>query len=180
MEDKDGVYHCDECGICRIGGRENFKHCETCGMCIDVEVFDDHKCQAGKFMSKCTVCFEDLFTSRNACHELPCCHSLHWDCFRDLSKVDIRCPICKKTMFPDEDIEEMWSGLREDIAIQPLPPSETRVVDLVCNDCEKKDSNRRWHPLGVECLHCNSFNTSIDIKMSGMEAFYFLKRREEQ
>lgn len=177
MEDKDGVYHCDKCGICRVGGKENFKHCDTCGMCIDIDVFDDHNCQAGKFMAKCPVCYEDLFSSRSACHELPCNHSIHWQCFYELSRVDIRCPICKKTMFPDEDKDEIWRGLREDIEMQPLPPEETRVVDLVCNDCEKRDCNRRWHPLGVECSYCHSFNTSIDIKMAGIEAFNFLQKQ---
>lgn len=32
-EDKD-QYHCDGCGICRIGGRNNFFHCEVCNMCL--------------------------------------------------------------------------------------------------------------------------------------------------
>ena len=26
-------FHCDFCGICRVGGRENFFHCHTCGCC---------------------------------------------------------------------------------------------------------------------------------------------------
>ena len=26
-------FHCDQCGICRVGGRENFFHCNTCGCC---------------------------------------------------------------------------------------------------------------------------------------------------
>ena len=80
-------------------------------------------------------------------------------------------------MFPDEDKDEIWRGLREDIETQPLPPEETRVVDVVCNDCEKRDRNRRWHPLGVECSYCHSFNTSIDIKMAGIEAFNFLQKQ---
>jgi hypothetical protein len=29
---KKQQYHCDACGICRIGGRENFFHCDRCGM----------------------------------------------------------------------------------------------------------------------------------------------------
>lgn len=27
------TFHCDECGICRVGGRENYFHCDTCGSC---------------------------------------------------------------------------------------------------------------------------------------------------
>jgi len=26
-------FHCDACGICRVGGRANFFHCATCGCC---------------------------------------------------------------------------------------------------------------------------------------------------
>lgn len=29
-------YHCDECGICRIGGRDNYFHCSTCGSCYSM------------------------------------------------------------------------------------------------------------------------------------------------
>jgi hypothetical protein len=29
---KKQQYHCDSCGICRIGGRDNFFHCDRCGM----------------------------------------------------------------------------------------------------------------------------------------------------
>ncbi len=144
-----------------------------------ISLIHTHTYKAGKFMGKCPVCYEDLFSSRSACHELPCCHCIHWECFQELSRVDIRCPICKKTMFPEEDIEEIWSDLRADIEIQPLPFEETRVVDLTCNDCERRDYNRRWHPLGVDCVHCNSFNTSINIKMAGTDAGNFLRRLEE-
>ena len=26
-------FHCDGCGICRVGGREKFTHCDKCSMC---------------------------------------------------------------------------------------------------------------------------------------------------
>ena len=26
-------FHCDRCGICRVGGADNFFHCDTCGCC---------------------------------------------------------------------------------------------------------------------------------------------------
>lgn len=31
MQIEKEQYHCDACGICRIGGRENFFHCDRCG-----------------------------------------------------------------------------------------------------------------------------------------------------
>ena len=30
----DSVWHCDKCGICRKGGKENFFHCDTCNLCL--------------------------------------------------------------------------------------------------------------------------------------------------
>ena len=28
-------FHCGECGICRVGGRDRFFHCKTCDCCYD-------------------------------------------------------------------------------------------------------------------------------------------------
>lgn len=36
-ENKD-QYHCEGCGICRIGGRNNFFHCEVCNMCLPLQL----------------------------------------------------------------------------------------------------------------------------------------------
>ena len=78
MTDEEEPYHCHECGFCRVGGADNFKHCMDCGMCIDIELFHDHNCKSGKYMSNCPVCQEDLFSSRDASHEMPCGHAIHW------------------------------------------------------------------------------------------------------
>ncbi|KAJ8678273.1 hypothetical protein QAD02_014060, partial [Eretmocerus hayati] len=41
-EDKN-QYHCDGCGICRLGGRDRFFHCAKCNMCLPVELQNGHK-----------------------------------------------------------------------------------------------------------------------------------------
>lgn len=44
FDDADkGQFHCGECGICRVGGRENFFHCITCGLCLPLSRKDNHK-----------------------------------------------------------------------------------------------------------------------------------------
>lgn len=49
-EDKD-QYHCDGCGICRIGGRNNFFHCEVCNMCLPLQLkTDGHRVSSIRFM----------------------------------------------------------------------------------------------------------------------------------
>lgn len=68
MSSEDAPYHCADCGFCRVGGRENYRHCQGCGMCIDVVLFEEHNCSAGKYMSNCPVCYEDLFSSRMLTH----------------------------------------------------------------------------------------------------------------
>lgn len=67
-----------------------------------------------------------------------------------------------------------WTTLARDIEDQPIPPDQTRCVDITCNDCEVRQKNRRWHYLGVQCGECGSFNTTHSVTMAGVEANEFL------
>ena len=126
-------------------------------------------------MSNCPVCQEDLFSSRSASHEMPCGHAIHWHCFRELTTYDTRCPVCKKTAETHDQMAPTWSAMAMGIALQPVPPEMARVVHIVCNDCEVQDLNRRWHFLGVQCLKCSSFNTTVEkTVLMGKEAADFL------
>ena len=65
------------------------------------------------------------------------------------------------------------------IALQPVPRDMARVVNIVCNDCESAGANRRWHFLGVRCMECLSFNTSVEqIVMHGADAADYLDEIE--
>mmetsp|Transcript_9095 Transcript_9095/g.19504 ORF Transcript_9095/g.19504 Transcript_9095/m.19504 type:complete len:675 (+) Transcript_9095:210-2234(+) len=175
MSAEEEPYHCSDCGFCRVGGRENFKHCHDCGMCIDSLLFDDHNCKTGKYMSNCPVCQEDLFSSRSASHEMPCGHAIHWHCFRELTSYDTRCPVCKKTAETHEQMAPTWQAMAMGIALQPVPPDLARVVTMTCIDCGEQDKDRRWHFLGVQCMKCSSFNTTVDVtQLVGKEAAAFL------
>ena len=177
MSSEERPYHCPDCGFCRVGGGENFRHCVDCGMCIDRQLFSEHNCKAGKYMSDCPVCQEDLFSSRDASHELPCGHAIHWHCFRELASHDSRCPLCMKTAETHERMKPTWDTMAMGIALQPIPPELCKVVTIMCNDCEDVQSNRAWHFLGVQCRQCESFNTVVDrITLMGREAHLFLLR----
>lgn len=179
MSKQESPYHCEDCGFCRVGGRENFRHCHDCGMCIDATLFDDHNCKSGKYMSNCPICQEDLFSSRHASHEMPCGHAIHWHCFKELTSYDTRCPVCKKTAETPEQMAATWSAISMGISLQPVPPEMARMVNIFCNDCEKHDDNRRWHFLGVRCNYCLSFNTTVEqIVMQGRQAAEFLDQLE--
>ena len=179
MSAEEEPYHCSDCGFCRVGGRNKFKHCHDCGMCIDVDLFSDHNCKTGKYMSNCPVCQEDLFSSRSATHEMPCGHTIHWHCYQEYSKHDSRCPVCKKTSESPEQMSQTWSAMALSIAMQPVPTEFAKVVDIFCNDCETQDQNLRWHFLGIQCRHCSSFNTGIErVKLTGRQAALFADQME--
>jgi Zinc-ribbon len=76
---------------------------------------------------------------------------------------------------------ETWSAIAMGIAFQPVPPEMARMVNIYCNDCERSDCNLRWHFLGVRCLQCLSFNTTVQqIVMQGRDAAIYMDRLAAQ
>ncbi|KAG8237622.1 hypothetical protein J437_LFUL016875 [Ladona fulva] len=41
--EEKGQFHCEECGICRIGGKQNYFHCEKCNICLPKNSINGHK-----------------------------------------------------------------------------------------------------------------------------------------
>jgi len=167
MDTKNRPFHCNKCGICRVGGAENFHHCDLCSMCISVDTVSSHHCMRDKYKNNCPVCREDMYTSRHAPQDLPCGHAIHAHCFRRLAAFDYRCPICKKTVVSSESMSSAWAERAADIERQPMPRDLSRIVDIMCNDCEAKNKSLSWHFLGVQCPGCNSFNTVVENVVSG-------------
>lgn len=62
--DKD-IYHCEGCGICRVGrGPEiDFQHCYACTTCVPVHMYASHQCLEYNSKADCPVCGEYLFTT---------------------------------------------------------------------------------------------------------------------
>lgn len=59
------IYHCDDCGICRIGrglGQDYF-HCKKCNVCMNINFKGDHKCIERNLECDCPICGEYMFTS---------------------------------------------------------------------------------------------------------------------
>ncbi len=107
-----GVFHCDGCGICRVGGRENFFHCSACGCCYAVQLRSNHKCIAGAMHHNCPVCLENLFHSTSQVRVLRCGHTLHKKCLEQLLRrpTTVRtCPLCSKTIV---DHQLTWQQVR--------------------------------------------------------------------
>ena len=73
-----GIFHCDECGICRVGKREDWFHCLKCEACYSVSTRDTHICVERALKSDCPICMEYLFTSSQQLHVgAHCGHAMH-------------------------------------------------------------------------------------------------------
>ncbi|KAI3690239.1 hypothetical protein L2E82_48217 [Cichorium intybus] len=90
-------FHCDDCGICRLYGRENVYHCDKCGCCYANEKRGSHTCVENILKNECPGCHEYLFETSKKVTLMYCGHSIHVDCYSvRLRKNRTSCPICSK------------------------------------------------------------------------------------
>ncbi|XP_042481824.1 probable E3 ubiquitin-protein ligase RZFP34 isoform X2 [Macadamia integrifolia] len=150
-------FHCHGCGICRIGGRENFFHCYKCGCCYSVLLKNSHPCVERAMDHDCPVCFEYLFESTNDVIALPCGHTIHEDCFKEMQQqLQYACPLCSKSVC---DMSKVWEKFDMEIAATPMPESyNNKMVWILCNDCGAT-TQVQFHVVAQKCLNCKSYNT---------------------
>lgn len=156
--DKDKKqYHCESCGICRIGPKEDFFHCLKCNLCLAMNLQGNHKCIENVSRQNCPICLEDIHTSRVVAHVLPCGHLLHRTCYEEMLKEGYRCPLCMHSAL---DMSRYWRQLDDEIAQTPMPSEyQNMTVDILCNDCNGR-STVQFHILGMKCNICDSYNTA--------------------
>jgi len=155
-EDKK-QFHCSGCGICRVGGRENYFHCHRCDMCLPNHLENKHKCVEKVSRINCPVCQEDIHTSRIPSQIPPCNHLIHKTCFEDmLSNGHYACPVCGVSMM---DMKDVWKIYDKEISETPMPEEYLNLLAAIqCRDCFKP-SLSQFHILGMKCDKCGSYNT---------------------
>lgn len=162
-EAKD-IYHCDSCGICRLGlglGIDFF-HCDGCQACLSIELMNNHKCIERATMSNCPICGDYMFTSvKPVVYMSPCGHAIHQHCFDEYTKHSYKCPHCQVTVL---NMDAQFRVLDKEIEEQPLPEPYSHWICIVsCNDCKGR-SKCPYHILGLKCGHCLSYNT-VQLKL---------------
>ncbi|KAJ6036049.1 hypothetical protein N7540_000328 [Penicillium herquei] len=156
---KKSIYHCNDCGICRIGQGlgKDFFHCKTCCVCLPISIEDTHRCIERSTQCDCPICGDYMFTSPETVVVMRCGHSIHNKCLGEYSKSSFRCPICSKTI---TNMESTFRNLDRTIESQPMPSEFKDTNGLIyCNDCGAK-SVVKYHWLGLKCDLCESYNTA--------------------
>ncbi|KIW44140.1 uncharacterized protein PV06_05173 [Exophiala oligosperma] len=172
------IYHCDDCGICRIGQGlgKDFFHCRTCGACMSIQAESVHKCIERSTKCDCPICGEYMFTSNKSVVFMRCGHSIHEDCFAEWCNASYKCPICSKSI---ANMESQFRRLDRHIEEQPMPEEyrDNRAY-IFCNDCNSR-SVTRYHWLGLKCSLCESYNTT-QLELLGAEHTPQLEREQER
>lgn len=152
------IFHCDKCGICRVGGKDNYIHCDTCNMCLKNECYNDHICIENSLNRGCPICQEDLFTSINKTTIFKCGHSMHCECYQEYIKHDYRCPTCRKTLVGDV----LWKQLDLLREMDRMPEEFANTTNkILCQDCQEQ-STVPFHFQFNKCTECGSYNTIVE------------------
>lgn len=156
------AFHCDLCGMCRVGKRDAWQHCHVCGTCLLRETFDTHICLENCMKQRCAVCQEDMMTSVKPCEPMRCGHFMHRICLQTMiSKGQWRCTVCQKAMLGPEAQENLWAQYDLEIVMTPLPERyRDKYVRVYCRECEKHSDNVPFHFVGLKCPLCGGYNTA--------------------
>lgn len=130
---------------------------QIAGCCYSITLKNSHLCVEGTMHHDCPVCFEYLFESTNDVGVLPCGHTIHVHCLKEMQRhLQYACPLCSKSVC---DMLKVWEKLDIEIAATPMPESyHNKMVHILCNDCGST-SLVQFHIVAQKCLHCKSYNT---------------------
>jgi len=159
-EPRKSIYHCDDCGICRIGKGlgEDYFHCKKCNACLAISLKDNHKCIERNLESNCPICGEYMFTSTSIVIFMPCGHCIHYKCHQEYIQTNYHCPTCFKSL---ANMNEYFRRIDTMLQQHKMPPEyENWHSYILCNDCEKR-SYAKYHFLYHKCAYCSSYNTKV-------------------
>lgn len=179
-DSKKSIYHCNDCGICRVGQGlgKDFYHCkvsclwseshdlrllnllqQTCCVCLSISIWDTHRCIERSTDCDCPICGEYMFTSPQTVVFMRCGHSIHQRCYYEHMNSSYRCPICSRSIV---NMEMQFRHLERAIDSQPMPPQfEDTKAFVYCNDCSAK-TTVKYHWLGLKCAVSVGFSLSTE------------------
>ncbi|OZJ02018.1 hypothetical protein BZG36_05199 [Bifiguratus adelaidae] len=157
---KKPIYHCDDCGICRVGRGlgQDYYHCKKCNVCMAIGLKNEHRCIERNLESDCPICGEFMFTSTSRVIFMPCGHCIHEHCFNEYAQTSYQCPTCLKSL---TDTRHLFARIDAMLSQSKMPPEyDDYVSNILCNDCTAK-SKAKYHFLYHKCQECGSYNTTV-------------------
>ena len=154
-------YHCNKCGICRIGKKENYIHCDKCNLCLKKDIYEKHACKINMTDQQCPICLKNIWNTVNqSINVLKCGHSIHTECFKEAIKShNYYCSLCKKSIV---DLTQYWEMVDEHLNNQTMPDEYNNwTSDILCNECETK-STTKYDFVYHKCINCSGFNTVLE------------------
>ena len=159
-------YHCDDCGICRAGNRDDYYHCETCDTCLSLTMKGNHPCLEKTSHSDCPICNELLFSSTKPLTLMKCGHAIHVHCLNSYLANNYQCPCCLSSV---ADMTEFFNRMDVMIEEHKMPEEYKHMkAEILCNDCHLKEK-MPYHLVGHKCTSCKSWNTRVIATFKEME-----------
>ncbi|KCZ79792.1 hypothetical protein H312_02819 [Anncaliia algerae PRA339] len=150
------AFHCDSCGVCRKGNRNDFIHCDKCSVCIENR---EHKHISSGVKNNCPICAEYLLYSNRTVILLRCGHSLHKECHDTNLTNSIHCPICFKLVGDDKKIRDKIE-MMINANINENHKLEIQFCQIKCFECGEVCSKKIFM-LFNQCNNCGSYNTKL-------------------
>lgn len=162
--DMKPAYHCDACGVCRVGLKKFSTHCDQCNSCFDARNFDSHICVEN---CSCPVCYMDLKDTIAPEFSMRCNvkHRIHASCYDKLIQAGtFVCPLDHKVIIDDDQyaflrgraLVSYRSG-----AVPITPGSSVRVAKYLCYDCNTLNYDFAVPALVGICHGCFGINCRI-------------------
>jgi hypothetical protein len=156
------VYHCDKCGICRIGKDSENVHCGRCNACICADSLPTHKCIPESLAADCPICNVDMFTSTSPVVYMQCGHTMHSHCFDIYTSTNYTCPLCNKAL---TDMSGYYAHISELLAHEKMPAEYANHVSKIsCHDCDHKSTapyHFVYHKCNPDDGGCGGYNTRV-------------------
>lgn len=162
---KKDRFHCNSCGICRIGKREDYFHCDKCKLCLSISCKNNHDCGKINTNNDCPICLDPIFNrSTDKIMLLDCNHIIHENCLKNYvnsvnkNKKIPCCVLCKKSVVKFLDYEKKFD---EELNKYPMPEFyKSWKSNISCNDC-RVNSQTKYHNTYHKCNNCKSYNTTL-------------------
>ena len=154
-------YHCDKCGICRVGNSEDYKHCDSCNLCINKNKYNSHFCKINLKDQKCPICFEKIWDYSQSPHILKCGHAMHYKCFVEtINNNNFYCSTCRKAII---DLKPLWLQIDNYMNNQQMPEEYSNWESIIkCRECDTQ-STVKYHFEYHKCSNseCGCYNTDL-------------------